>query len=115
MSFTPVTIHKGGNPKPDPVRISKSGQSDNGVTGIYFAVAGGNSRSYNVSGLSSFMQTEAGGPVSDPLLVEPGTNSANLVPMPAAAAGQTYTYTVTAPDKDGAPFETGDAQIQVDP
>ena len=116
MSYTPITINPQGNANPSPANISKSGNNDNGVTGVFFQVTPANpSKSFSISGLSGFLQNSDGTSVADPLTLSSGNSSANLVPKSSTTTGRTYTYTVSAGTGAAGPPDTGDAQIQVDP
>ena len=111
---TPITINPQGSANPGKVNISLSGNNDNGVTGVTFAVTQGDATTYNVSGLSSFLQNSNGSAVADPLAVSASTPSGTLVGKPGSSSTTAYRYSVAAQsvyegDGGGAP------EIQVDP
>jgi hypothetical protein len=111
---TPITINTQGSANPGKVNISLSGNNDNGVTGVTFAATQGDARTYNVSGLSSFLQNSDGTAVADPLPVSASTPSGTLVGKTGSASTTPYIYSV-APVSQYEDDGVGAPEIQVDP
>jgi hypothetical protein len=115
MATTPITINAQGTPNPSKVNVSISGNQDNGVTGVTFSATAGDTRTYNVSGLSTFLQNSNGTAVNDPLAVSASSPSGTLVPKPNSNSATAYTYLVAPQSSYEPPPGGGNAEIQVDP
>ena len=115
MATTPITINPQGTPNPSKVNISISGNEDNGVTGVTFSVTAGDTTTYNVSGLSAFLQNSNGTAVNDPLAVSASAPSGTLVAKPNSNSTTAYMYSVAPQSSYEPPPGGGNAEIQVDP